>query len=177
MRVGRHFGWKISQLEKLPEQFVDIPIFLGWRFDKSAAGETGAQHRRLIRRHRSTHPVEKWSTAWKWKLYLWRTSFLDRICFRRWSWEQGWACLSFCFLETIAEWSSVDLRCGIWFRWSAIVDGQLLRTTRDCQRWRPKGTGHLGKKRETINKHRFPWHPLFSNSLKVAKDKYLHRSS
>ncbi len=103
---------------------------------------------------------------------LYGTSFLDRICFRQWSWGQGWACLSFCFHETIAEWSFVDLQYDIWFRWSAIADGQLLRTTRDCQRWRPKGTGRLGNKRENIHKYSIvSLTSTVSNSLcKVTKD-------
>lgn len=72
------------------------------------------------------------------------TSSLGRICCRRWPWERGWACLFFYLRETMAAGPTVALlRYDISFRWSAIVDGRLLRTTLDCRRWRRVGTSHL----------------------------------
>lgn len=61
MGVGSHFGWKIGQLEKLPEQFVNVPILLGRSFDKAAAGEAIAQVVELFRRHRPISPIVDYS--------------------------------------------------------------------------------------------------------------------
>ena len=85
MRVGSHFGWKIGQLEKLPEQFVNVPILLGRSFDKAAAGEANAQVVELFRRHRSIANCRLFvkNGGHSHDRVEYNTSFRDRICYRR----------------------------------------------------------------------------------------------